>query len=313
MDISLENIGRNIKNKKKPIGIGIIIVALLGTVVAISTYTQWGGILSDERGDTTDFSWLFFQPPSGESQAGYANFTLVDPRTNELMNGTIAIISQSNTSALVSLSGSNPVATGTPVLLPANVYAVINTVYNTTEDYMPATIVPRTTSSQPSPGQNEFLIPFLTNATNVSCSCVEKNGTPGSYNETDIPENLETILKLNISVNYTTTYHLFGQHGYCPDLNITTLNDYYNISGYGLYFLLNDTALTLTESIECNNVPTLGFNMAERNQSAILLDTVFGATLNQTITFTVNATPSAIELGWGFIENWDEYYVQITS
>jgi hypothetical protein len=306
MDISIG------KNNKKSIGIAAIIIAMFATIIIVGVSTDLYSIGRGE-GEGEPLAWYFFQAPTQESEAGYANFTLMDPRTNTEMNGTISIVSQINTSVLATLeSGSNPVATGTTVELPSNVYAVINTVYNTSETYMPATIVPRTSNSQSAPESNTILIPFLTNATNVSCSCVEKDGTVGAYNETDIPENSETMLKLNISVNYTTDYHYLGMHGYAPDLNITTLNDNYNISGYGLYFLLNGTALTLTEDIKCNGVETLGFNMAARNQSAILLDTVFGATMNQTITFTVNATPTSIGLGWGFIENWDTYSIQIT-
>jgi len=314
MGISIDNVGKKVGKNKKSIGICIILVAAIATLTIIGTQTDLFAVRRGERPEEGIPLWYyFFQPPSEPSEAGYANFTLVNPRTNEIMNGTISIISQSNTSVLATLEGSdNPVATGTAVLLPANVYAVINTVYNTTETYMPATIVPRTTESQSDPGENTILIPFLTNATNVSCNCVEKDGIAGNYNETDIPANIEVTLKLNISVDYTTDYHYYGMHGYCPDLNISTLNDYYNISGYGLYFLLNDTALTSPSAVECNGVPTLGFNMAARNQSAILLDTVFGATMNQTITFEVDGIPSAIGLGEGFIENWEDYYVQIT-
>jgi len=314
MGISIDNVGKKVGKNKKSIGICIILVAAIATLIFFGTQTDLFAVRRGERPEEGIPLWYyFFQPPSEPSEAGYATFTLVNPNTNEAVNGTIAIISQSNTSMLATLEGSdNPIAINTTVLLPANVYAVIHTVYDTSETYMPATIVPRTSSSQSAPENNTILIPFLTNSTNVSCSCIEKDGVVGSYNETDIPANIEVTLRLNISVNYSTTYHYYGMHGYCPDLNITTLNDDYNISGYGLYFILNNTALTSPSTVECNGIPTLGFNMAARNQSAILLDTVFGATMNQTITFKVNATPSAIGLGEGFIENWEDYYVQIT-
>lgn len=288
-------------DKTTRLALGVIVVLALAIPLSIGL-----GLFS-----------VFINRPAAGSATGYATFQLIDSEYgNRTLDGQIALVLYADDGEL---SDAGIVNTGETVHIEQSVLAVI---YNITDDnlddrtFLPFTIVPTTSGTEDDPSVNTIWVYFLSNTDNVTdVEIVDLDGTPGDYDESDLTEDVEHDITLNITVEArggVYNYSYYGVSSYVPEYMLPELNLNNSVNGFGLFMYFIGAEI-VEETVIVNDFPGNGFYCPDLDMSIIRLHPVYGTgEYSETLTFELKQQPSETGIFQGFLTDFNDTKIQIS-
>jgi len=288
--------------KKKPLHFYILFIIIFSTVfIGVAAYLR-----------------LFSLAPPAQtsSPTGYAVFKLIDAETGDDIRGQVILTRYDDSDEKYKNDEyDNPIRTGEPVYISEAVFA---TVYKVTLEqvanrkHLPVTISPMCSDDPNHPQVNTIRVQFYADPDEITAKIFRKDQLEGTFDERDFRAGNTHDIELSIDRDAPKKLEnpLYGHSCFVPDYVLPDNNEYYELSGYGLYLVVKGTKVDVTdengEELLHKYIPGIGGTI-------ILLNPVVGEQGRQKMTITFKDAPTDFELFQGFIDDYKSTRVELES
>jgi len=255
-------------------------------------------------------------PQQTTNPTGFAVFQLVDAETGDDIRGQVILTRYDDSDEKYQNDKyDNPISTNEPIYISEPVYASVYKVtleHVATRKHLPVTISPMCSDDPNNPKTNTIRVQFYANPKEITAKIFRKDGFEDVFDERDFRagETCDIELSIDRDAPKNLEYPLYGHSCFVPDYLLPDTNEYYELSGYGLYLVVKGTKVDVTdengEELTHKYIPGIGGTI-------ILLNPVSGEQGRQKMTITFKDAPTDFEVFQGFIEDYKTTRVALES
>ncbi len=158
------------------------------------------------------FGVILQPPPSG---VGYARITLIDGETGDEIEGIIIFVPDSNQSAKL-----GDAETGETFFISEPSFAYVSSVtlkQDVSRVLLPKAFIPEVSNDINNPAENQIVVWFYLDPSDVLVNITKLNSVSGNFNETDIPEDTLNTIELTFNISVRHSFNYYGHFSFALD------------------------------------------------------------------------------------------------